>query len=152
LRLDYYSNILSSIGSEGGSSYRVATSMYQSLAVAPLLRIALYSAVGIYMLRGGGFLVRLLQRVPDSSTDTGAQTDTRANLTEQEARNMSAKERLSAAGLFREFADAVDRRDVPELQRILRQIYLPPDSIQAVIEEVLGTRGDAQQIVGRERR
>jgi hypothetical protein len=150
----YYSNILSSMGSESsvGSSYRVATSMYRTLAVAPLLRIVLYSAVGIYMLRGGAFLVRLLQHVPDRSTDTGAQPDTRANLTEQEARNMSVKERLSAAGLFREFVDAVERRDVPELQRILRQTYLPPDSIQAVIEEVLGTPGDAQQIVGREPR
>lgn len=150
----YYSNILSSMGSESGSvssSYRVATSMYQSLAVAPLLRIALYSAVGIYMLRGGGFLVRLLQRVPDTPTETGAQPDTRANLTEQEARNMTVKERLSAAGLFHEFAAAVDRRDVPELERILRQTHLEPDGVQAVIEEVLGTPGDAQQI-GRERR
>jgi hypothetical protein len=65
---------------------------------------------------------------------------------------MSVKERLSAAGLFHEFADAVDRHDVPALDRILRQTHLEPDSIQAVIEEVLGPHGDAQQIVGRERR
>lgn len=135
----YYSNILSSMGSESsvGSSYRVATSMYRSLAVAPLLRIVLYSAVGIYMLRGGGFLVRLLQRVPDTTTEFGA-PNVKPNLTEQEARNMGVKERLSAAGLFQEFADAVERRDVTELERILRQTHLPPDSVQAVIEEVLG--------------
>ena len=70
----YYSNVLSSLGSERGtigSSYRVATSMYRTLAVAPLVRIILYSAVGIYMLRGGRFLVRLLERVPDTATDVG---------------------------------------------------------------------------------
>ena len=76
----------------------------------------------------------------------------RPNLTEQEARNMSVKERLTTAGLFHEFADAVDRRDAPELDRILRQTHLEPDNIQAVIEAVLGTPDDAQQIVGRERR
>ena len=51
---------------------------------------------------------------------------------------MSVKERLSAAGLFQEFADAVERRDVPELERILRQIYLTPDDIQTVIAQMLG--------------
>jgi hypothetical protein len=130
----YYSNILSSIGSEGGSSYRVATSMYRSLAVAPLLRVVLYSAAGIYMLRGGRFLVRLLQHVPD-----GPRHDPTPNLTERQAGEMSVKERLSAAGLFQEFVDAVEGRNVPELERILRQIYLPPDEIHAVIEQVLGT-------------
>jgi hypothetical protein len=136
----YYSNILSSMGSESsvGSSYRVATSMYRRLAVAPLLRIVLYSGVGIYMLRGGAFLVRLLQHVPDPSTGFGARPDVKPNLTEREAREMNVKERLSASGLFQQFADAVERRDVTELERILRQTHLPPDSIQAVIEEVLG--------------
>jgi len=74
----YYSNVLSSLGSESGtigSSYRVATSMYRTLAVAPLVRIILYSAVGIYMLRGGRFLVRLLERVPDTATDVGGGED-----------------------------------------------------------------------------
>ena len=68
----YYSNALSSIGSEsgnGGSYTRVARSMYPTLAIGPLLRIVLYSAVGIYMLRGSRFLVRLLDRVPDTVTD-----------------------------------------------------------------------------------
>jgi len=66
----YYSNVLSSMGSEtgnGGSYSRIASSMYPTLAIGPLLRIVLYSAVGIYMLRGGAFLVRLLQHVPDST-------------------------------------------------------------------------------------
>jgi hypothetical protein len=57
---------------------------------------------------------------------------------------MTVNERLSAGGLFPEFGDAVERRDVPELERILRQIYLPPESIQALIERVLRTPpGDA---------
>jgi hypothetical protein len=67
----YYSNVLSSLGSGSGttgSSY-VATSMYRTLGVAPLVRIILYSAVGIYMLRGGRFLVRLLERIPHTATD-----------------------------------------------------------------------------------
>ena len=52
---------------------------------------------------------------------------------------MTIKERLSAAGLFEQFADALERRDVPELEGILRQIYLTPDDIQAVIAQMLGT-------------
>jgi hypothetical protein len=70
----YYSNVMSSVAPESanlGSSYRLATSMYRTLAVAPLIRIALYSALGIYMLRGGGFLVRLLQRAPDIPRNVG---------------------------------------------------------------------------------
>jgi hypothetical protein len=132
----YYSNILSSMGSESsvGSSYRVATSMYRSLAVAPLLRIVLYSGVGIYMLRGGTFLVRLLQHVPNMPRH-----NTRPNLTKQQASEMSVNELLSAAGLFQEFADAVERRDVTELERLLRQIHLPPDEIEIVIAQMLGS-------------
>ena len=136
----YYSNVLSSMGSEtgnGGSYSRVARSMYPTLAIGPLLRIILYSAVGIYMLRGGALLVRLLQHVPDTTTEFGP-PNVEPNLTEREAREMSVKERLSASGLFQQFADAVERRDVAELERILRQTHLPPDSIQAVIQEVLG--------------
>jgi len=133
----YYSNVMSSVAPESanlGSSYRLMTSMYRTLVVAPLIRISLYSALGIYMLRGGGLLVRLLQRVPDTPRD-----DTKPNLTEQAANEMTVKERLSAAGLFQEFAAAVERRDVTELERLLRQIYLTPDDIHAVIEQVLGT-------------
>jgi hypothetical protein len=133
----YYSNVLSSMGSEtgnGGSYSRIARSMYPTLAIGPLLRIVLYSAVGIYMLRGGAFLVRLLQRVPDVGSP-----NVKPNLTEREAREMSVKERLSASGLFQEFAEALERRDVPELERILRQIHLTPDDIQTVIAQMLGT-------------
>jgi hypothetical protein len=52
---------------------------------------------------------------------------------------MTVKERLSAAGLYEQFADALERRDVPELQRILGQIYLTSDDIQTVIAQMLGT-------------
>ena len=81
--------------------------------------------------------MRWLQYIPDAQPDVAALT-ARPNLTEQEARDMGVKERLAAAGLFHEFAEAVDRRDVSELEGILRQTHLPPDSIQAVIEKVLG--------------
>ena len=54
---------------------------------------------------------------------------------------MTVNERLSACNLFKDFDNAVARRDVPELERILRQIYLPDDSVDAVIKQVLGTSG-----------
>ena len=61
------------------------------------------------------------------------------NLTDQDARDMGVKERLAAAGLFEPFAQALERHDIPELERILRQIYLTPDDIQTVIAQMLGT-------------
>lgn len=91
------------------------------------------------MLRGGSFLVRLLQHVPDTSTESGLPPDVKPNLTERQAQEMTVMERLSASGLFQQFADAVERRDLIELERILRQIYLTPDDIHAVIEQMLGT-------------
>jgi hypothetical protein len=84
----YYTNIMSSLGSEsgnGGSTYRLATSMYRSWAIAPFLRIALFSAAGIYMLRGGRFLVRLLERTPDIATDL-ASGDAAQQIVEREPR------------------------------------------------------------------
>ena len=103
-----------------------------------LLMFVVFLATGIYFLRGGRFLMRWLQYVPGSRTDAGAQP-IGPSLTEQETRNMSITERLRAVGLFQEFADAVERRDVPELERILRQIYVTPDEIQAVIAQMLRT-------------
>jgi hypothetical protein len=144
-----YSRLASSL--EAQNVY--VTSMirsYRDSMFSSLLKFLVLSATGIYFLRGGRFLMRWLQYAPGARTDANAQTISQ-NLTEQEARNMSVNERLSAAGLFHEFADAVDRRDVPELNRILRRTYLPSDEIEAVIAEVLGTRGNAQQIVGPER-
>jgi hypothetical protein len=67
----YYRNALSSPGSDGGgtgSFIRVTPSIHRIWAV-PTLRIVLYSAAGIYLLRGGRFLVRLLERTPDNPTD-----------------------------------------------------------------------------------
>jgi hypothetical protein len=74
----YYSSVISSLGTETGSGAsltRVTTSMYRNLAFAPLLRIILYSAVGIYMVRGGAFLIRLLERTPDDATPVGTNDD-----------------------------------------------------------------------------
>ncbi|HYW72629.1 MAG TPA: hypothetical protein VE961_16520 [Pyrinomonadaceae bacterium] len=67
----YYSGMMSSLGPETGTT-RVATSMYRGLSLAPLLRVVLYSAVGMYMLRGGQFLVRLLEHAPETAV---ARTD-----------------------------------------------------------------------------
>ncbi len=74
----YYSNAMSSLGSEignGGSFTRVTTSLYRTMAVAPLIRIVLYSGVGIYLVRGGRLVVRLLERTPDNPTDFGTDGD-----------------------------------------------------------------------------
>ena len=68
-----YKDIMSSIGD--GSASRMTTTMYRNLLFALLLRIILFSAVGTYLLRGGGFLVRLLQRVPDTPTEVGGEDD-----------------------------------------------------------------------------
>jgi hypothetical protein len=60
-------------------------------------------------------------------------------LTEDEASGMTLNERLSACDLFDDFDKAVAHRDVAELERILDSVYLPPESIQAVIKQVLGS-------------
>ena len=128
-----YSRLASSLG--GQSDYLTTmVRSYRDSMFTSLLMFVVFSATGIYFLRGGRFLVRWLQYVPDAPRH-----DTRAPLTEAEATDMSVEQRLSAAGLFHEFADALERRDVPELERILRQIYLPPDDIQTVIAQMLGT-------------
>jgi len=131
-----YSRLASSVGTQD----YVATILrsYQTSIAAGLLKFAVFSAAGIYFLRGGRFLMRWLQYIPDVQTDVDTLT-ARPNLTEQEARDMGVKERLAAAGLFEPFAHALERRDIPELERILRQIYLTPDDIQTVIAQMLGT-------------
>ena|SRR5437764_3450863 len=131
-----YSRLASSVGTQD----YVATILrsYQTSIVAGLLKFVVFSAAGIYFLRGGRFLMRWLQYIPDAQTDVDTLT-ARPNLTEQEARDMGVKERLAAAGQFEPFAHALERRDIPELERILRQIYLTPDDIQTVIAQMLGT-------------
>jgi hypothetical protein len=131
-----YSRLASSVGTQD----YVATILrsYQTSIAAGLLKFVVFSAAGIYFLRGGRFLMRWLQYIPDAQADVDTLTP-RPNLTEQEARDMGVKERLAAAGLFERFAHALERRDIPELERILRQIYLTPDDIQTVIAQMLGT-------------
>ena len=131
-----YSRLASSVGTQD----YVATILrsYQNSIAAGLLKFVVFSTAGIYFLRGGRFLMRWLQYIPDAQTDVDTLT-ARPNLTEQEARDMGVKERLAAAGLFEPFAHALERRDIPELERILRQIYLTPDDIQTVIAQMLGT-------------
>jgi hypothetical protein len=108
---------------------------YRDSMFASLLKFVVLSATGIYFLRGGRFLMRWLQYIPGARTDAGAQPIS----PKQEALNTSIKERLSAAGLFHEFADAVDRRDISDVERILRQIDLTPEDIQTVIAQMLPT-------------
>ncbi len=73
-----YGNLVSSMGSENNnlaSTARQATSVYRSLLFAPVLRFVMFSAAGIYLLRGGGFLVRLLRHVPAVATPPGGDDD-----------------------------------------------------------------------------
>lgn len=46
---------------------------------------------------------------------------------------MTVNERLFASGLLQEFDDAVARRDVPGLERILGSVHLSPENIKAII-------------------
>jgi hypothetical protein len=132
-----YSRLASSLGAQNVYVSEMIRS-YQNSMFASLLRFVVFSAAGIYFLRGGRFLMGWLQYIPDAQTDVDTLT-AKPNLTEQEARDMGVKERLAAAGLFEPFAHALERRDIPELERILRQIYLTPDDIQTVIAQMLGT-------------
>jgi hypothetical protein len=132
-----YNKLASSLGTDSNYITPILLT-YRSSLPAWLLKFVLYLAAGTYLLRRGRFLMRWLQYIPDTQTDVDALT-TRPNLTEQEGREMGVKERLSAAGLFEPFAHALERRDIPELERILRQIYLTPDDIQTVIAQMLGT-------------
>ena len=118
--------------------YRVVLQSHRNSISAGFFAFGAFSAAGIYFLRGGRFLMRWLQYIPGLRTDADAQT-IRPHLTEQEARNMSVNQRLSASGLFHEFADAVDRRNVSDIERILRQIDLTPEEIQTVIAQMLPT-------------
>src|SRR5882724_3593754 len=64
-----YNNIMSSLGDV--STSRMTTTMYRNLLLGLLLRIVLFSAIGTYLLRRGGFLVRLLDRAPNPPTEGG---------------------------------------------------------------------------------
>jgi hypothetical protein len=64
-----YGNFLSALSSESehfASTVRQATDMYRSLLFAPLIKIILFAAAGLYFLKGGGFLFRLMNHHPDS--------------------------------------------------------------------------------------
>ena len=72
-----YSNFVSSLSPESEylSGFRKATSVYRSALFAPTLKILLFSVMGMYLLRGGAFLVRLLDRLPDTATKGGGDGD-----------------------------------------------------------------------------
>jgi hypothetical protein len=69
----YYSNLISSLSS--GSDHPASTfrpGMYVYF-FAPLLKIVLFSAAGIYLLRDGAWLVRLLDCYPDTVEKGGGE-------------------------------------------------------------------------------
>ncbi|HYX29915.1 MAG TPA: hypothetical protein VE863_15345 [Pyrinomonadaceae bacterium] len=132
-----YIRLASSLGTNH-DYVNTALRSYRYSVSAGLLAFVVFSATGIYFLRGGRFLMRWLQYVPGARTDADAQT-IRPMLAAEEVRNLSVNQRLSAAGLFHEFADAVDRRDISDIEGILRQIGLTPDDIQTVIAQMLPT-------------
>jgi len=56
---------------------------------------------------------------------------------------MTVNERLFASGLVDDFNEAVAQGNVSELERILRDLYLPPESIKATISQVMASsKGD----------
>jgi len=76
----YYSSVMSSLGpgtGTAGSFNRVGTSLFRTMAVVPLLRLVLYTAVGIYLVRSGDYVVWLLARTPNNLKDDGAGGDAR---------------------------------------------------------------------------
>ena len=56
---------------------------------------------------------------------------------------MTVNERLFACGLVDDFDEAVAQGNVSELERILLDVYLPPESIEATIRQVMASsKGD----------
>lgn len=72
-----YSNFVSSLSPESEylSVFRKATSVYRNALFASTLKILIFSLMGMYLLRAGGFLVRLLDRLPDTATKGGGEGD-----------------------------------------------------------------------------
>jgi hypothetical protein len=67
----------------------------------------------------------------------------RRRLSKDEANAMTVNERLFASGLVDDFDEAVAQGNVSELERILRDLYLPPESIEATISQVMASsKGD----------
>ena len=60
-----------------------------------------------------------------------------AQLTESEASGMTVNERLFVAGLMHAFDEAVARRSEEDVRRILAQVFLSPDNIEAIVRRVL---------------
>jgi hypothetical protein len=90
----YYSSVMSSLGpgtGTTGSFNSVGTSLFRTMAVVPLLRLVLYVAVGIYMVRGGEYVVWLLTRTPNNLTDGGARGDAQ-QFVEHEPRERDSQE------------------------------------------------------------
>ncbi len=48
-------------GAEVGDMRRETGKFYQTMLIAPVMKTVLYSAVGVYLIRGGKFIFRLLR-------------------------------------------------------------------------------------------
>jgi hypothetical protein len=72
-----YSNFVSSLSPESEylSGFQKVASVYRTAIFATTMKILLFSVMGMYLLRGGGFLVRLLDRLPDAATKGGGEGD-----------------------------------------------------------------------------
>src|SRR6185436_252920 len=68
-----YSRLASSLGTQSEYMSAMVRSYRDSMSVS-LLMFVVFSASGIYFLRGGRFLMRWLQYVPDARADANTQT------------------------------------------------------------------------------
>ena len=57
-------------------------------------------------------------------------------LTEKEALGMTVNERLYHAGLIDDFDEALAQKNKLKLKSILKEIYLSPENIQDIIEQL----------------
>ncbi len=58
-------------------------------------------------------------------------------LTEKEALGMTVNERLYHAGLMNDFDKALAQKDKSRLKTILEKVYLSPEDIQFIFEQLL---------------
>jgi hypothetical protein len=58
-------------------------------------------------------------------------------LSKADAERMTVNERLVAAGTIDAFDEAVHRRDVPGLRRLLAAVYLEEPAVSSIVESVL---------------
>ena len=58
-------------------------------------------------------------------------------LNKDEASGMTVNERMFLAGLIDDFDKAIAERNIPKLERILGSVYLSPEAVKGIIDQVL---------------